>query len=138
MRHSGPVWVPSKHHTYGQVLPSNMKIIFVAQPVYKVIHQGPGTGWLPSNIKNIIIGTSERNWKYYKCVQHGQSSCLNSGSYDNQAILSGAVNMHTNFIMGTRCVYNWTNMMVDMGIYTIVNHDTKPRHASIFNAWIEG
>ena len=28
------------------------KIISVTQSVYKAIHQGPGNGWLPSDIKN--------------------------------------------------------------------------------------
>ena len=42
------------------------------------------------------------------------------------------------FIMGTRCVYNWTDMMVDMGLDNIVSNDSEPRHARIFNAWIEG
>ena len=39
--------------------------------------------------------------------------------------------------MGTICVYNWTNMMVDMGLDKIVHNDREPRHARIFNAWIE-
>ena len=45
--------------------------------------------------------------------------------------------MHTKSITRTRCVYNWTGMMVDMGIDNIVHHDRKPHHAKIFNAWIE-
>ena len=39
--------------------------------------------------------------------------------------------------MGTRCVYNWTDMMVDMGLDNIVNNDRETFHARIFNAWIE-
>ena len=44
--------------------------------------------------------------------------------------------MHKNSIMGTRYVYNWTDMMVDMGIDNIVHNDREPRHARIFNSWI--
>ena len=39
--------------------------------------------------------------------------------------------------MGTRCVYNWTNIMVDMGLDDNVHNDRAPRHSRIFNAWIE-
>ena len=39
--------------------------------------------------------------------------------------------------MGTRYVYNWTNMMVDMGLGNIVHNDRETRHSRIFNAWIE-
>ena len=39
--------------------------------------------------------------------------------------------------MGKICVYNWTNIMVDMGLDNIVHNDRAPRHARIFNAWIE-
>ena len=39
--------------------------------------------------------------------------------------------------MGTICVYNCTDMMVDMGFDNIVNNDRDPFHARIFNAWIE-
>ena len=45
--------------------------------------------------------------------------------------------MHKNSIMGTRCVYNWTDMMVDMGLDNIVHNDREPCHARIFNACIE-
>ena len=45
--------------------------------------------------------------------------------------------MHKNSIMGTRCVYNWTGMMVDMGLDNIVHNDREPCHAMILNAWIE-
>ena len=44
--------------------------------------------------------------------------------------------MQKKSIMGTRFVYNWTNMMVDMGIDNIMNNDRNPRHARILNAWI--
>ena len=39
--------------------------------------------------------------------------------------------------MGTRCVYNWTNMMVIMGFDNIVHHDRELYHARIFNALIK-
>ena len=45
--------------------------------------------------------------------------------------------MYRNFIMLKRCVYNWTGMIVDMGLDNIVYNDRDPRHARIFNAWIE-
>ena len=39
--------------------------------------------------------------------------------------------------MGTRCVYNWTDMVVDMGLDNIVHNDREPRHARIFTTWIK-
>ena len=87
--------------------------------------------------KILSIGTSERNWKDYKHVQRGQRSRLQSDSSKKQDILYGMTKMHKDFIMGTRCVYNWTNMMVDMGLYNIMHNDREPLHDSIFNAWIE-
>ena len=45
--------------------------------------------------------------------------------------------MHKNSIMGTICVYNWTDMMVDMGLDNIVNNYRDPLHARIFNVWIK-
>ena len=39
--------------------------------------------------------------------------------------------------MGTRCVYNWTDMMVDMGLDKILHNDREPLHARIFNDWID-
>ena len=45
--------------------------------------------------------------------------------------------MHKNSIMRTRCVYNWTDMMVDMGLDKIVHHDTDHCNARIFYAWIK-
>ena len=39
--------------------------------------------------------------------------------------------------MGTRCVYNWTDMMVDMGLDNIVHNDREPSHSMILNSWIE-
>ena len=45
--------------------------------------------------------------------------------------------MQKNSIIGTRCVYNWTEMMVDMGLDKIVHNDREPCHARIFNAWIK-
>ena len=109
----------------------------MAQSICKAIHQGPGTGWLLSDIKIIGIGPSEINWKDHKHIQRGQRSRMQSDSSDNQSILYGAAKMHKNSIMGTRCVYNWTYMMVDMGLDNIVHNDREPRHARIFNAWIE-
>ena len=52
-------------------------------------------------------------------------------------MLYGAAKMHKHSIMETICVYNWTDMMVDMDIDNIVHNDKKPLHAMIFNAWIE-
>ena len=87
--------------------------------------------------KIIGIGTSERNWKDYKHVKCDQRPRLQSDSYGNQDILYGAVKMHKNSIMGTRCVYNWTNMMVEMGLDNIVHHDRELCHDRIFNTWIK-
>ena len=39
-------------------------------------------------------------------------------------------------IMGTRCVYNWTDMIVGMGLDKNFNNDREPLRAKIFNAWI--
>ena len=39
--------------------------------------------------------------------------------------------------MGNRCVYDWTSIMVDMGLDPSVHNDREPHHARIFNAWIE-
>ena len=41
------------------------------------------------------------------------------------------------FIMGIRCEYNWTDMMVEMGLDNIVNDDRDPRNARIFYAYIK-
>ena len=38
--------------------------------------------------------------------------------------------------MVTRCIYNWTNMVVDMGPDNIVQNDREPLHSRIFNSWI--
>ena len=62
---------------------------------------------------------------------------MKSESSDKQAILYGAAKMHINHIMGKICVYNWTDMVVDMGLDNIVNNDREPRHSMIFNAYIE-
>ena len=109
------------------------KIIFVSQSVCKAIHQGPGTGWLPRNRKNLGIGTFKGNWKDCKNFQPDQRPHLQSDSSENQATLHGAENMHKISITGTICVYNWTNMMVDMGIDNFVSHDRELHHARILN-----
>ena len=62
---------------------------------------------------------------------------MQSDLNEKKDILNGTANMHKNSIMGTRCVYNWTDMMVGMGLGNIVHNDREPRHARIFNAWIE-
>ena len=87
--------------------------------------------------KNIGIRPSETIWKYYKHVQHGQRLRLPSDSSNKQDILYVAANMQTNSIMGIRCVNNCTDMIVDIGLYNIVNIDREPRYSSIFNAWVE-
>ena len=87
--------------------------------------------------KNLGIGPSERNWKDYKHVQNGQSSSLQSESPEKKDIIYGAAKMHKNSIIVTRCAYNWTDMMVDMGLDNIVNNDRGPRHSRIFHSWIE-
>ena len=45
--------------------------------------------------------------------------------------------MHKNSIMGTRCVYNCTYIMVDMGLDNIVHYDREPWNVMISNEWIE-
>ena len=45
--------------------------------------------------------------------------------------------MYKHYIMGTICVYNWTDMMVEMGLDKILHHDKEILHVRIFNAWIE-
>ena len=87
--------------------------------------------------KILGVAPSEINWKEYKHVQCGQRSRLQSYSYEKQAILYGVSKMHKNSIVGTRCVYNWTNMMVDIFIVNIVHHDRELFHDKIFNSWIE-
>ena len=69
------------------------------------------------------IGPSERNCKDYRYVQRGQRTRLKSDSSEKQAILYGAANIQKKYIMGTRCVYNWTGMMVGMGLDKIVHND---------------
>ena len=39
--------------------------------------------------------------------------------------------------MGKRCVYNWTYMMVDMGLDNIVYYDRELHHSKVSNAWIK-
>ena len=78
------------------------------------------------------------NWNEYKQVQSGQRSRLQSYLYNNQATLYDVTMMGKKCNMETRCVYNWANMMVDMGLDKIVHHYMAPRHSRIFNAWIEG
>ena len=87
--------------------------------------------------KILGVGPSEINWKYYNHVQRGQSSCLQSDSSEKQSIFYGASKMDKNSIMGTRFFYNWTDMMVDIVLDNIVKNYREPRHARIFNAWIE-
>ena len=81
-------------------------------------------GLVGCQLTSIILGivTSEIYWKYYNNIQHGQSSCLQSDSSKKQAILYGASKMYKSSIMGTRCVYNWTGMMVDMGLHNLVHN----------------
>ena len=45
--------------------------------------------------------------------------------------------MHKNPIIGRRWVYNWNDMMVDMGLDNIMHHDREICHVRRFNAWIE-
>ena len=45
--------------------------------------------------------------------------------------------MHIDSITGKRCVYNWTNIMIDMGLDNIVHHDRELLHAGILNTWSE-
>ena len=45
--------------------------------------------------------------------------------------------MQKNSIMVIICVYNWTNMMVVMGLDKIVHNDRETYHDSILNAWIK-
>ena len=87
--------------------------------------------------KLLGIGPSERNQKDYNHVQRDQRSRMQRDSSENQAILYGAAKMHKNSVVGKICVYNQTNMMVDMGLDNIVYNDREPCHARIFNAWIE-
>ena len=87
--------------------------------------------------KSIGIKPSERNWKDYKNLKRGQRSLLQSDSPKNQDILYGADKMHKNSIMVTMCVYNWTGMMVDIGLDNIVHNNREPHHVSILDSWIE-
>ena len=113
------------------------KTISMVQYICKPIHQGPGTGWFPSDIKIIGIGPYGNNWKYYKHVQLGQRLHLQSESFEKKAILYGTAEIHKHFIMGEICVYNWTAIMVDMGPDNIVYLDRDPIHAWTINAWIK-
>ena len=40
-------------------------------------------------------------------------------------------------VLGWTKSYNWTDMMVEMGLDNIVHNDREPRHANIFNARVE-
>ena len=80
------------------------KIISMKKSVWKSIHQGPGNFWLPSDINNIGIGTSERNFKEYKHVQIVQRSRMQNDSAEKRAILYGTEKMHKKSIMGKICV----------------------------------
>ena len=86
--------------------------------------------------KILGIGPSGINWKDYKHVQHGQRSPLKSESSKNQTILYGAAKMYKHYIMGTRYLYNWTKMMVDMVLDKIVHNDRETLHARILNSCI--
>ena len=44
--------------------------------------------------------------------------------------------MHKDSIMGTRCVYNWTDMMVEIGLDNTVHEDRETCHSRIFNTCI--
>ena len=83
------------------------------------------------------IVPSEINRKDYKHVQRGQRSSLNIESSEKQSILYGMAKMHKNSIMEKKYVYNWTDMMVDMGLDNIVHNDREPHHARIFNSLIK-
>ena len=74
-------------------------------------------------MKILGIGYYERNWKGYKHFQRGQRSYLNSDSSKKQAVLYGVAKMHKNYIMGTRYVYKFTDVIVDMGLDNIVHND---------------
>ena len=87
--------------------------------------------------KIIGVGPSEINWKDYKHVQIGLKSRLQSDSSEKQAIIYGVAKMHKKIIMGTRCFYNWTDMMVEMGLDNIVHNDRDPCYARVFNSWIK-
>ena len=90
-----------------------------AKPLTKVL----GLVGFRVTSKIIGIGPSEINWKDYKHVQRVKRSRLKSDSYDKQAILHGVAKTHKNSIMGTRCVYNWTDMMVAMGLDNIMHNN---------------
>ena len=62
---------------------------------------------------------------------------MHSDWYERKAILYSAAKIHKNSIMGTRCVYNWTKTIVDMGLDNIVHNEREPSHVRIFNAWIK-
>ena len=38
---------------------------------------------------------------------------------------------------GEKCVYNCTNMMVEIGLDIIVHHAGQNHHSRVFNAWIQ-
>ena len=113
------------------------KITFVAQSFSNPFTEVLGLVGCQVTSKILGIGTFEINWKDYKHVQRGQRSRMQSDSYNKQAILHGAVNMYKHYIMGRICVYNWTDMMVEMGLDKILHHDKEILHVRIFNAWIE-
>ena len=77
------------------------------------------------------------NQKDYKHVHRGQSSRLQSDSYEKQYILYVTEKMNTNSIMGTIYVYKWTGIIVAIGLDNIVHHDREPLHDSILNYWIQ-
>ena len=138
MRHSGPGQVHFKHHTKLTCYEFKYEKSYMWHDMY----ENPFTkvlGLVGCQVtsKFLFIGPSESNWKDYMHVKCDQRSRLQSESSNNQYILYGAAKMHKNSIMGTRCVYNWTDVMVDMGLDNILDQSREPRHARIFNAWIK-
>ena len=104
-----------------------------AKPLTKVL----GLVCCQVTSKIIFIRSSETNWKDYKHFQRDQRSRLQSDLSEKQAILCGAAKIHKNSIMGTRCVYNWTDIMVNMALDKILHYDKVPIHGRIFNTWID-
>ena len=113
------------------------KIISVAQFICKSIHQGPGTGWLPNDIKTSLC------WTFWEKLERIQAYTMLSEVTSEEWLIreSGYTQWcdedATKFHHGRKCVYNCTYMMVNMGLDKILHNDREPQYARTFHAWTE-
>ena len=109
----------------------------MAQYVCKSIHEGPRTGWLPSDIKTSWHRTFWDKLEGLKAFPKYSEVTSAEWLIQESGYTLLRVENAQKSVMGTRCVYNCTGVMVDMGLDNIVHNDGGPHHASIFNALIK-